>query len=47
MLDSKTRQEIADKIFHCHQTHQQLPLLTDSYPEFELADSYAIQEQVI
>jgi len=47
MLDSNTRDEIAAKIFHCHQTHQQLPLLSESYPDFELADAYAIQEQVL
>ncbi|TFH67441.1 4-oxalocrotonate decarboxylase [Gammaproteobacteria bacterium LSUCC0057] len=47
MLTSQTRDEIAAKIFHCHQTQQQIPLLTESYPEFELVDAYAIQEQVV
>ncbi len=47
MLEQTLRSEIAEKIFHCHQTHQQLPLLTESYPAFELADAYAIQQQVI
>ena len=47
MLDSNTRDEIAAKIFHCHQSHQQLPLLSESYADFELADAYAIQKQVL
>jgi len=47
MLDTTARSEIADKIYHCHQSHQQIPLLTETYPAFELADAYAIQQQVI
>jgi 2-oxo-hept-3-ene-1,7-dioate hydratase/2-keto-4-pentenoate hydratase len=47
MLTTDIHKEIAEKICECFKTGVQLPLLSTSYPELELSDSYAIQQRVV
>ncbi len=47
MLNDSTREAIAEQIFSCFKTKEQLPLLTKSYPDLEMEDSYRIQEKVV
>jgi 2-oxo-hept-3-ene-1,7-dioate hydratase/2-keto-4-pentenoate hydratase len=47
MLDSETRAKILADINNVYKTRQPLPLLTKAYPEIEIADAYAIQQEFI
>ncbi len=47
MLPADTRQEIAAEIIRCIKETSQIPLLTASYPDMDVEDSYRIQESVI
>ncbi len=47
MLSREVRKEIAAKIFRCFRDRSQIPLLSTSYPDIEVEDSYRIQEQVV
>lgn len=47
MLNDNTRDSIAEQIFTCFKTKEQLPLLSKSHPELEMEDSYRIQEKVV
>lgn len=47
MLTDDIRETIAAEIYHGIQNTTPLPLLTKSYPEIELEDSYHIQNRVV
>ncbi len=47
MLPTDTREEIAAEIIRCLREKAQIPLLTTTYPDIDVADSYHIQEAVI
>lgn len=47
MLSEETRRDIADQILDCYLNQKQIPLLTETYPDIEIEDSYRIQEYVI
>jgi 2-keto-4-pentenoate hydratase len=47
MLDNKTRTQIANDIERVFITRQQLPLLTKTYPNITVKDSYQIQQDLI
>ena len=47
MLSDATRREIAGKIVQCFKDNSQISLLSASYPDIEMEDSYRIQEQVV
>lgn len=47
MLDAQTRAKILADINNVYQTRKPLPLLTKTYPEIEIADAYAIQQEFI
>jgi len=44
MLDNSIRTKIIDDLFNVYRTRQQMPLLTETYPDIEIEDSYRIQE---
>lgn len=44
MLDAETRQQIVADIENTYLTRKPLPLLTQTYPDLTIEDSYAIQE---
>jgi 2-oxo-hept-3-ene-1,7-dioate hydratase/2-keto-4-pentenoate hydratase len=47
MLDAETRAQIVDALFEVYETRQPIPLLTRTYPEIEVEDSYRIQEAFV
>ena len=47
MLDAELRTQIANDIEGVYQTRAQLPLLTKTYPEITIEDSYRVQEELI
>lgn len=47
MLDQETRDKILADINQTYVTRKPLPLLTKTYPDIELEDSYRIQEEFI
>lgn len=47
MLDQKTREKIVNDLFGVYETRKPLPLLTKSYPDIEVEDSYRIQEMFV
>lgn len=44
MLDTATRNQIASDLLATYQTRKALPLLTQTYPQIDMADAYAIQQ---
>ncbi|NBR32721.1 MAG: 4-oxalocrotonate decarboxylase [Sphingomonadaceae bacterium] len=47
MLDSATRNQIVADLIGTYHTRTPLPLLTQTYPQIEMADSYAIQQAFV
>lgn len=47
MLNTETRDQIAQQIYDCIAETKQISLLTKQYPEIEMEDAYRIQERVI
>ena len=47
MLDAATRSQIVANLFGTYGSRQALPLLTQTYPEIEVADAYAIQQAFV
>lgn len=47
MLDEATRQKIVNDLFDVYRSRKPLPLLTKTYPEIEVEDSYRIQEAFV
>lgn len=47
MLTEDTRKDIAEQILDCYLNRKQIPLLTQTYPDIEIEDSYRIQEYVV
>lgn len=47
MLNEETRRDIADQILDCYLNTRQIPLLTETYPDIEVEDSYRIQEYIV
>ena len=47
MLDLKTREKIVDDLFAVYETRTPLALLTKTYPNIEIEDSYRIQEMFV
>lgn len=47
MLSEETRKSIAEDILGCFREMRQIPLLTETYPEIEVEDSYRIQELIV
>ena len=47
MLTDDVRKEIEAKIYHCFQERVQISLLTTTYPDIEIGDSYHIQNYVV
>ena len=47
MLSEQTRRDIANRILECYLHTNQIPLLTETYPDIEIEDSYRIQEYIV
>jgi len=47
MLTDDVRKEIAARIYRCFQDRVQISLLTTTYPDIEIGDSYHIQNYVV
>ena len=47
MLDETTRRQILGDIIGTYRSRQALPLLTKTYPNIEMADAYAIQQEFV
>lgn len=47
MLDAATRSQIVADLIETYTTRKALPLLTQSYPQIEVEDAYAIQQDFV
>ena len=47
MLDAAIRNQIVADLIGTYQTRRPLPLLTQTYPQIEMADAYAIQQAFV